>query len=149
MTEKIREVFSDYDKLILFTSKKKENYISRQEDFMHKSRDFLKELLDREASSEEKAEGFCDAVADVFGKRGKLRRGQALELGFFMIYYVFPSFLLIGGEEARPFLNTLRDTWNRRFKQKMNYSDYDSICASFYDTLLGFRLPEKDKDKDS
>lgn len=145
MTEKIRELFSDYDKMILFTAKKKENYISRQENFLGKNRGILSEILEKEGTPEEKAELFTGAVEEVFGKRGKLKKGKAMELGFFMIYYVFPSFLMIGGEEARPFLDVLRDTWNHRFKQKMDYSDYDTIAASFYDTLLGFRLPDKSK----
>ena len=143
MTEEIKELFADYDQWIVFSAKKKENYKSREEAFLQKNRPFLQSFLERPDPPEDKVALFTDGVAEAFGKRGKLSRGKAMELGFFMIYYVFPSFLLIGGEEGRPFLDTLRDTWNQRFKQKMNYSDYDTICASFYDTLLGFRLPEK------
>jgi hypothetical protein len=142
--ERVRELFSGYKRMIVFSRNKKDIYMEREEDFLRENRSYLQSLLDREGTDREKADRFVNEVVTAFGWHGKVSGTKAMDLGFFMLYYVFPSFLKIGGDEVRPFLDALRDRWNQQFRQNITYSDYNEICSSFHDTFLGFRIPNKD-----
>lgn len=144
MLEQVGEVFQNYQALMEFRTAKKSVYEEYMRQFQRNHGHLLREMTDyvemaedKERAADEVADAFLDATEKQFQKRGRISGRVKADLGFFMIYYVFPAILLTGQTEARRTADHLRDTWNRRMKEKLTYADYDTIHASFQDKLFG------------
>ena len=142
MAFNIDKIFESYEPFSRITTKKE--YENRMSIFQAERYAYLRELT--EATDMAVASNtFCDVVHEKFKKFGKVRTGELMDLNCFLIYYIFPSILKNEGERALTICDTLRDTWNSRFKCNINYTDYDSLMSGFKKKLLGIAVEEEDK----
>ena len=124
---------------------KKASYRKNMEAFQERNGHFFQEMIqyteqsaDKEAAAEKIAERFTDAVWNRFSKNGKMRSITQVDLNLFVIYYVFPSILLTGSDDATLIADHIRDAWSVKFKDSnIQYADYDKIYDSFRDKIFG------------
>lgn len=124
---------------------KKASYAKNMEEFREKNGHFFQEMIqyteqnaDKETAAKEIAERITDAVRDEFSKNGKIRSTTQADLNLFMIYYVFPTILLTGSDDASLIADQIRDTWSARFKNSnIQYADYDRIYGAFQEKIFG------------
>ena len=124
---------------------KKASYRKNMEAFQERNGHFFQEMIqftsqstDKEAAAEEIAERFTGAVWDNFSKNGKIRSLTQFDLNLFVIYYVFPSILLTGSDDATLIADHIRDAWSAKFKDSnIQYADYDKIYDSFREKIFG------------
>lgn len=124
---------------------KKASYRKNMEAFQEKNGHFFREMVqyteqstDKEAAAEKIAEYFTDMVWDSFSKNGKIRPVMQVDLNLFVIYYVFPSILMTGSDDATLIADHIRDAWSVKFKNgNIQYTDYDKIYDSFSEKIFG------------
>lgn len=125
---------------------KKKVYKERMELFREKNADTLKEMTDfvegaedRKAAASQIATVIADAVAERFGKKGKISGRSQMDINLYMIYYVFPAILLTQSECAEILAEAVRDEWRGRFKDsaQINYTTYEDICGNFQEKIFG------------
>lgn len=124
---------------------KKVSYRKNMEAFQERNGHFFQEMIqytkqsaDKEAAAEKIAERFTGAVWDSFSKNGKIRPVTQVDLNLFVIYYVFPSILMTGSDDATLIADHIRDAWSAKFKNSnIQYTDYDKIYNSFNEKFLG------------
>lgn len=129
--DKIFESMESFSKI----STKKE-YEDRMNLFLSERYGELKELIEAEDTAAA-SKIFCDGVHEGFKRFGKVRIGDLMYLNYFLIYYIFPAILKNEGERATEICDTLKDTWNKRFKCTINYTDYASLRKGFQSRILG------------
>ena len=142
MAFNISKIFESYEPFSRITTKKE--YEDRMNAFLAERYAYLKELTEA-TDTVAASNAFCDGVHEAFKKFGKVRTGTLMDLNCFLIYYIFPAILKNEGERALAICDTLRDTWNSRFKCDINYTDYDSLMIGFKKKLLGIAVEEEDK----
>ena len=142
MAFNISKIFESYEPFSRITTKKE--YENRMNTFQAERYAYLKELTEA-TDTVAASNAFCDGVHEAFKKFGKVRTGTLMDLNCFLIYYIFPAILKNEGERAATICDTLRDTWNSRFKCDINYTDYDSLMIGFKKKLLGIAVEEEDK----
>ena len=124
---------------------KKASYRKNMEAFQERNGHFFREMIqyteqstDKEAAAEKIAEYFTDIVWDRFSKNGKIRPVTQVDLNLFVIYYVFPSILMTGSNDATLIADHIRDAWSVKFKNSnIQYTDYDKIYDSFNEKIFG------------
>ena len=124
---------------------KKVSYRKNMEAFQERNGHFFQEMIqytkqsaDKEAAAEKIAEYFTDMVWDHFSKNGKIRPVTQVDLNLFVIYYVFPSILMTGSDDATLIADHIRDAWSAKFKNSnIQYTDYDKIYDSFNEKIFG------------
>lgn len=124
---------------------KKASYRKNMEAFQEKNGHFFREMVqyteqstDKKAAAEKIAEYFTDMVWDSFSKNGKIRPVTQVDLNLFVIYYVFPSILMTGSNDATLIADHIRDAWSVKFKNSnIQYTDYDKIYNSFSEKIFG------------
>lgn len=124
---------------------KKVSYRKNMEIFQEKNGHFFQEMIqyteqstNKDAAADEIAERFTGAVWDRFSKNGKIRSTTQVDLNLFVIYYVFPSILLTGSDDATLIADHIRDAWAAKFKDSnIQYADYDKIYGSFREKIFG------------
>ena len=125
---------------------KKASYHKNMEVFQERNGHFFQEMIqyteqstDKESAAEKIAEHFTDAVWDRFSKNGKIRSVTQVDLNLFVIYYVFPSILMTGSDDATLIADHIRDVWSVKFKNSnIQYADYDKIYDSFSEKIFGW-----------
>ena len=142
MAFNISKIFESYEPFSRITTKKE--YEDRMNAFLAERYACLKELTEA-TDTVAVSNAFCDGVHEKFKKFGKVRTGTLMDLNCFLIYYIFPAILKNEGERASVICDTLRNTWNSRFKCDINYTDYDSLMSGFKKKLLGIAVEEEDK----
>ena len=142
MAFNIDKIFESYEPFSRITTKKE--YENRMSTFQAERYAYLRELTEA-TDMAVASNAFCDGVHEKFKKFGKVRTGELMDLNCFLIYYIFPSILKNEGERAASICNTLKDTWNSRFKCDINYTDYDSLMGGFKKRILGIAVEEEDK----
>ena len=142
MAFNISKIFESYEPFSRITTKKE--YEDRMNAFLAERYACLKELTEA-TDTVAASNAFCDGVHEKFKKFGKVRTGTLMDLNCFLIYYIFPAILKNEGERASVICDTLRNTWNSRFKCDINYTDYDSLMIGFKKKLLGIAVEEEDK----
>jgi len=104
----------------------------------------FQEMVDTVNASENKEETamslgktFSEKTFELFEKKGKVKSTTKAELNMFMIFFVFPAILLTQSEAAVLTCDKLRDEWNAKFGEKINYTDYDTLYDGFRDKIFG------------
>ena len=150
MLEQMPSLFDGYEKKLVFSSHKRKTYEAYFEDFCKEQGKLLSEMIDLVSAREDKEAAACevamcmvDAVNEKYRKWGRVSVKRRTDLGFYLIYYVFPALLLKEEPEGKILADQIRDTWNREMKEKISYADYETIRTSFQDKLLGL-IPLKD-----
>ena len=150
MLEQMPTLFDQYEKKLVFSSHKRKTYEAYFETFCKEQGRLLSDMIDlmtaredKEAAADEIAMCMVDAVREKYSKWGRVSVKRRTDLGFYLIYYVFPALLLKEEPEGKILADHIRDTWNREMKEKISYADYETIRASFQDKLLGL-IPLKD-----
>lgn len=142
MAFNISKIFESYEPFSRITTKKE--YEDRMNTFLTERYAYLKELTEA-TDAAAASNAFCDGVHEEFKKFGKVRTGELMDLNCFLIYYIFPAILKNEGERAEAICDTLKATWNSRFKCDINYTDYDSLMGGFKKKILGIMVEEEDK----
>ncbi len=132
----IEKIFEDVAYLSKVHSKKE--YESHTERFKNDRYPLFTDLV-KATDVQAEAEQFCEDVFGTFKKFGKLRGSDLMNLNYFMIYYVFPT-ILSEEENGEAICDTLRDTWNKRFKSSINYADYESLKEGFQTRIFGIPI---------
>lgn len=144
MLEQAGAMFDDMEAMMHRVKKKV--YKERMEFFREKNADILKEMTDfvesaedRKAAASQIATVIADAVAERFGKKGKISGRSQMDINLYMIYYVFPAILLTQSECAEILAEAVRDEWRGRFKDsaQINYTTYEDICGNFQEKIFG------------
>lgn len=130
---------------ILMNRLKKKEYIERMDDFQSKNKEVISQITEYVQTSDDAAKAanevgvlLCNSVIDKFGKKGKIKSTDQIDINLFMIYYVFPAILLTQDSNATVICDEIRDEWRGRFNNPdFGYMTYDQVCASFNTKLFG------------
>ena len=135
-------MFSDLEPML--KKLKKLSYEANMKKFRNEHGHFIDEMISRVATAENKDEAvagvgsdLADDVFSAFSVNGKMRGRKQADLNFFMIYYVFPAILLTNDDRAKKLCDGIRDAWNKKFGQNINYTDYDSLYSTFRNKIFG------------
>ena len=144
MLERMPSLFDQYEKKLVFSAHKRKTYEAYFEAFckehgklLSEMTDFMSEREDKETAADEIAMRMVDVVNEKYRKWGHVSAKRRTDLGFYLIYYVFPALLLTEHPDAKLLADHIRDVWNREMKEKISYADYETIRQSFQDKLLG------------
>ena len=143
MLENVSDIFFNYPMMISGRVKKAE-YKKNMYDFRVEFGEDIQEMVDAVNAADNKEEvacsigtDFCDKVFALYEKKGKVKGTKRAELNMFMILYIFPAILLTGNESATLMCDKLRDAWNIKFGEKIDYTDYDTIYEGFREKIFG------------
>ena len=134
MNKHVKELFADYDHLL--KNFKKKQYISNMEWFMDKWNDVLTDTIVRESYKED-CEEFVTQVESIYSRFGKLGKLKKIDLGLFMVYFIFPAILLTKQDKAAELADCLVETWNNKMGTEIEYLNYDDIVNNFNDKMFG------------
>ncbi len=144
MLEQMPSLFDQYEKKLVFSSHKRKTYEAYFEAFCKEQGKLLSEMTDlldtredKDTAADEIAMCMVGAVNEKYRKWGRVSAKRRTDLGFYLIYYVFPAILLTEHPDAKLLADHIRDIWNREMKEKISYADYETIRESFQDKLLG------------
>ena len=98
------------------------------------------ESLVKAQDVESECKQLCEDVFMAYKKFGKVRGADQMNLNYFMIFYVFPTILSEEGEKGTEICDVLRDTWNKRFKASISYTDYDTLMEGFQTKIFGIPI---------
>ena len=98
------------------------------------------ETLVKAQDVEAECRQFCEDVFMTFKKFGKVRGTDRMNLNYFMIFYVFPTILSEEGDKAAEICETLKNTWNSRFKANIAYTDYNTLLDGFEAKIFGIPI---------
>ena len=142
MAENIESIFEN--KATMMRKLKKKGYEEFMESFREEHGHFFDDMLQQLKGADEQekvARGigseFANRIFEAFAKKGKVRGAVMADLNLFMIYYVFPAIQLTEDEGAKTLCDGIRDAWNDRFGDHINYTDYDKIYDSFREKIFG------------
>lgn len=145
MSEMIKSMFEDYN--FLMKNIRKKTYISNMEAFYRNYGEYFKSLVERVGQAQDKENEsilvgaeFSAEVFGLFEKRGKVKNIKSAELSLFMIYYVFPCIQMVENENSIITCDGLRDAWNEKFGEKINYTDYETILSGFQTKIFGIPI---------
>ena len=142
----LENVGSMFDGMLDMMKKlKKASYEKNMQEFRERNGHFFQEMMqyvgqkeDKEAAAKEVADVFTDAVKETFSVRGKIKSRTQIDMNFFMIYYVFPTILLMESEYSDLIAGSIRDLWKSRFRDSnIEYTTYDELYNSFQEKILG------------
>lgn len=99
----------------------------------------VKKASSKEAGAEEIGIQLTGDVRKAFSKKnGKINSGVQANLNLFMIFYVFPTLLKTGDEDAELIAGAICKVWAREFKgNNIQYADYDTLYNSFRNKIFG------------
>lgn len=143
MLENIADIFANHNAMMGGRLKKpqyKQNMYNFRVEYGEDFQDIVDSVLTVENKEEFAAQigkEFAEIVFNLYAKNGKVRGTKKADLSLFMIYYVFPAILLTNAESATIVCDALRDAWNLQFKEKIGYTDYDTIYEGFKDKMFG------------
>ena len=143
MIEHIEQIFTDIEPML--RKLKKASYEANMEKFRKEHGHIIDEMVgsvknadDRDAALEAAGNDFAKGVHSALSEKRRISGRKQADLNFFMIYYVFPAILLTGEECADSLCVSIRDAWNAEFKgTNINYTDYDTLYASFRNKIFG------------
>lgn len=93
---------------------------------------------DKRTAAKEVGERIVKIVENRFAKNnGKLPSRTGADLDFYAIYYLFPSILLTGDENAEMIVENIKDCWNKAFKKNIGYTTYEKLHDSFRNKIFG------------
>ncbi len=99
---------------------------------------YVKGREDREVAAAEVANIFAENVFAEYGRGGKLSASDRTDLSLFMIYYIFPSILMLEDANSQLLCDSIRDEWRRRTDNPaFDYTTYEDLHGSFQEKLFG------------
>ncbi len=124
---------------------KKKNYEDRMVLFRKKFRPVVLEMLelirqapDAKEAAQDVADQFLEIGCQKCKKWGKLRKSVKVDMGMYMIYFLFPSILLEEDEYGKQLCDAVRDNWRSRSENSVyEYGTYEEIYEGFKERLLG------------
>lgn len=142
--EHMELMFEDMDRMLKKLKKSSyqeysEEFTSRHGHFFEEMTSYVKEGESKEARAEEIGLKLTRDVREAFAsRRGRINSGVQANLNLFMIFYVFPTLLKSGDEDARLIADALCEAWAREFKgNNIQYTDYDTLYNSFRNKIFG------------
>ncbi len=138
--ETIFDNMSDMIKNLKKASYKKnmENFREKNECFFQKMAQYVAEEENKEEAAKEAAEILASAVEKRFSAKGRIKPYKQADVNLFMIYYVFPTILLMESEYSDLIAGSIRDLWKSRFRDSnIEYTTYDELYNSFQEKILG------------
>ena len=138
-----------YDGTILMLKKlnKKKVYEARVASFRENYGAYYDEMLDimhqsesegKAAAAKSIADDFTGKVFDRFQRKGKVRDTIKSDITMFTIYYVIPSLLLTGDEDAAVLAEAFKVSWADRFNiPGFGYTTYEELYANFKEKVFG------------
>lgn len=143
MLDHIETIFDNMSDMI--KNIKKASYRKNMEYFREKNEHFFQEMVqyvEKKANKEEAAEKMAEILASAVEKRfsvkGRIKPYKQADVNLFMIYYVFPTILLMESEYSGLLAGSIRDLWRSRFRDsKIEYTTYEEIYNSFQESILG------------
>lgn len=134
MENSVKDIFSDYEYML--KKFRKNDYIKNMSLFRDKWGELIAETVDRD-NYDDISEKFVSKVIEIYTRWGRLGKTRKMDLGLFMIYFIFPSILLTEKETAKELCDTLLDKWNEKLGTNVEYIPYDEIVSSFNDKMFG------------
>lgn len=134
MEKHIKEIFADYEYML--KKFRKNDYITNMGLFEKKWKDILCETIDR-GDYEHISKECVDQVVNIYSRFGRLSKTKKMDLGLYMIYFIFPSILRTGKENAGELCDTLLATWNDKMDTDIEYITYDEIVDGFNTKMFG------------
>lgn len=134
MEKHIKEIFADYEYML--KKFRKNDYIANMELFEKKWKDILCETIDK-GDYEQTSNESVDQVISIYSRFGRLSKTKKMDLGLYMIYFIFPSILRTGKENASKLCDTLLATWNDKMDTDIEYITYDEIVDGFNTKMFG------------
>lgn len=106
--------------------------------FMEMTRD-VNQAEDKMAAAKGIGKQLTEDVRRAYSnKRGKINSGDQANLNLFTIFYVFPTLLRTGNEDARLIADEICSAWAKEFKgNNIQYTDYDTLYQSFRNKIFG------------
>ncbi len=143
MFDQSASMFEDYRSKL--RKIKKKTYEERFEAFFAGNRGCLGDMLqyikgreDTAVAAGEVANIFAENIYSEYGKGGKLPRDVRDDLSLFMIYFVFPSVLMLSDANSKILCDAIRDEWRKRTDNpKYDYTTYEDLHGSFQEKLFG------------
>ena len=115
-----------------------ENFREKNECFFQKMAQYVEEEENKEEAAKEAAEILASAVEKRFSAKGRIKPYKQADVNLFMIYYVFPTILLMESEYSDLIAGSIRDLWKSRFRDSnIEYTTYDELYNSFQEKILG------------
>jgi len=122
----------------------KKTYKLNFETFVDTYGEYFRGLLDQINTVDDKAsmatiegQNFAKEAFEALAVKGKIKKMQKLDISIYVIYYIFPAILESKHENAELLCDKIRDEWNAKFEQNINYADYETIRDGFRDKLFG------------
>lgn len=134
MDKHVKEIFADYDYLL--KNFKKKQYIKNMQLFRDKWDSILSDTV-MQNDHQTVCEEFVKQVISIYSRFGKLGKLKKIDLGLFMVYFIFPSILLTQKEGAVDMADCLLNTWNSMMETNIEYMQYEEIVNNFNDKMFG------------
>jgi len=134
MDKQVKEIFKDYEYMLKKFRRK--DYIENMKAFRTKWDGLISSTIEA-GNFEAVSENFVQNVISIYTKWGRISKIRKMDLGLFMVYFVFPAILLSEKSGAEELCNTLLATWNEKMNSNIEYMKYDDIVAGFNDKMFG------------
>lgn len=134
MNTHTKEIFADYEHYLRKFRKK--DYIQNMELFRAKWNEILAATV-QAGNYEEVAKDFVEQLKNTYKRFGKVSKTRKIDLGLFLIYFVFPGILLTEKAGAKELCDILADSWNEEMGTCIEYLSYDEIVENFNDKTFG------------
>ena len=134
MEKHIKEIFADYEYML--KKFRKNDYIKNMELFEKKWGEILSNTVDA-GNYDEISKETISQIQKIYSRFGKLSKTKKMDLGLYMIYFVFPGILRTNRDGAEEFCDTLLATWNELMDTDIEYLNYDDILEGFNTKMFG------------
>ncbi|MDE7206420.1 MAG: hypothetical protein K2N90_04570 [Lachnospiraceae bacterium] len=143
MLDQIETIFDGMSDMIMKLGKT--SYRKNIELFREQNEHFFQEMIqyvekkeNKEEAAKEMAQILASAVEKRFSAKGRIKPYKQADVNLFMIYYVFPTILLMESEYSDLIAGSIRDLWKSRFRDSnIEYTTYDELYNSFQERILG------------
>ncbi len=136
-----------YEDMVRMLKKlKKASFEKNSTEFAERYGHYFHEMTENVAQAENKDKAAQEIGEQLTGdlrrtysnKRGKINSGDQANLNLFTIFYVFPTLLKTGSEDAQLIADAICNAWAKEFKgNNIQYTDYDTLYQSFRNKIFG------------
>lgn len=142
--EHMEMMYEDMERML--KKLKKPSFEKNSQEFTERHGHFFAEMTQDVNQAEDKIAAAKEIgkqlTADVrraySNKKGKINSGDQANLNLFTIFYVFPTLLRTGNEDARLIADEICSAWAKEFKgNNIQYTDYDTLYQSFRNKIFG------------
>ena len=99
---------------------------------------YIKGRDDKDVAASEVANIFAENIFAEYARGGRLSGSDKADLSLFMIYFVFPSILMLEDANSTVLCDAIRDEWRKRTENpSFDYTTYEDLHGSFQEKLFG------------